>query len=398
MARKPIETVEDAKQRAKKRLPRAVFSALLAGNERGVTLDQNLEAFDRIGLVPRVGVEVKSRDYSTSFMGIDMSLPLIMSPAGAQAMHADGELPVARATRKAGLAMGHSNFASSRFEDVVTENPNAIYQLYWTGSRDDIAGRIGRAKAAGAKALILTMDALPIQARDWGSPAMPARLDLPEMMKFAPVALSRPRWLASYLQRGKIPDLTVSNFGDGHSTPPTMMEAFMQWLDTPLPDWADVAWVKEQWGGPFMVKGIWHPDDALRAIDAGATAVGVSNHGGNNLDTTPSPLRALPAIVEAVSGQAQVSYDGGIRRGGDIVKALALGADVVLAGRAWLFGLSADGERGVTEVIAALRSSMEKVMLGLGNDSINQISPNDLVIPDGFILERSAFDRVPTLV
>jgi pre-mycofactocin synthase len=398
MARKPIETVEDARQRAKKRLPRAVFSALLAGNERGATLDQNLQAFDSIGVIPRVGVEVESRDYNTNFMGIDMSLPLIMSPAGAQAMHVDGEVPVARATRKAGLTLGHSNFASSRFEDVIAENPNAIYQLYWTGTRDDIAVRIGRAKASGAKALILTMDALPIQARDWGSPAMPGNLNLPEMIKFAPLALSRPRWLSSYLQRGQIPDLTVPNFGDGIGDAPTMMDAFMQWLDTPLPSWDDVAWVKEAWGGPFMIKGIWHPDDALRAIDAGATAIGVSNHGGNNLDTTPSALRALPAIVSAVNGQAQVSYDGGIRRGGDIVKALALGADVVLAGRAWLFGLSADGERGVTEVITALRTSMEKFMLGLGHDSIDQISKDDLVIPDGFILEKSAFERVATLV
>jgi L-lactate dehydrogenase (cytochrome)/glycolate oxidase len=147
-----------------------------------------------------------------------------------------------------------------------------------------------------------------------------------------------------------------------------------------------------------MIKGIWHPDDALRAIDAGATAIGVSNHGGNNLDTTLSPLRALPAIVEAVAGQAEISYDSGIRRGGDVIKALALGADVAMVGRAWLFGLSADGERGVSEVIDALRNSLDKMMLGLGHNSLSEISRDDLVLPEGFVLDRTAFasmERLP---
>jgi L-lactate dehydrogenase (cytochrome)/glycolate oxidase len=170
-----------------------------------------------------------------------------------------------------------------------------------------------------------------------------------------------------------------------------MIETFMQWIDTPLPTWEDIKWIRSLWEGPMMVKGIWHPDDALRAIDSGATAIGVSNHGGNNLDTTMSPLRALPAIVEVVAGQAEVSYDSGIRRGGDVVKALALGADVVLAGRAWLFGLSADGERGVFEVIDALRSSFDKIMLGLGHSSLSEISRDDLVLPEGFVLYRIAF-------
>ena len=312
-------------------------------------------------------------------------------------MHVEGEIPAARAAAKHGLALGHSNFASSRFEDMVRVNPNSVYQLYWSGTRDEIAGLIGRATAAGSKALIVTMDALPIQARDWGSPAIPAQLDLKSMIKFAPMGLSRPRWLASYLAQGKLPDLTVPNFGDAHGTVPTMMETFMDWIATPLPTWNDVKWIRSLWDGPLMVKGIWRPDDALRAVDAGATAIGVSNHRGNNLDTTMSPLRALPAIVVAVNGQAEISYDSGVRRGGDVVKALALGADIVLVRRAWLFGLSADGERGVSEVVNALRSSFDKMMLGLGHNSISEISRADLVLPEGFVLDNSAFASIEAL-
>ncbi|TCN53401.1 FMN-dependent dehydrogenase [Rhodococcus sp. SMB37] len=241
------------------------------------------------------------------------------------------------------------------------------------------------------------MDALPIQARDWGSPVIPAQLDLKTMIQFTPMGLSRPGWLLSYLRRRKLPDLTVPNFGDGTGSVPTMAQAFMQWLATPLPTWKDLEWIRSLWQGPLMVKGIWHPDDARRAIDAGATAIGVSNHGGNNLDSTLSPLCALPAIVDAVDGQAEISFDGGVRRGGDVFKALALGADVTLIGRAWLFGLSANGERGVSEVIAALRSSFDKIMLGVGHNSLSEISIEDLVVPEGFVLERSAFGALPRI-
>ncbi|MGO1543623.1 MAG: pre-mycofactocin synthase MftD [Gulosibacter sp.] len=393
-SRTPIETVADARRRARKRLPKSVYRAVLAGNESGVTLRENVAAFEQIGLVPRVGAPNSTKtDYRTTFMNRSMTMPLMMSPAGAQALHAEGELPVARATAAAGISMGHSNFASSPYEEIVRANRDAIFQLYWIGSRDEIAARLERMKRAGSTALIVTMDAMPWQSRDWGSPAMPAKLDLPSMVRFAPMALSRPAWLASYLARRELPDLTVPNFGDGVGSAPTMMEAFMEWLsmDAPLPTWEDVAWLREQWDGPLMVKGIWHPDDALRAIDVGATAIGVSNHGGNNLDSTMSPLRALPAIAEAVNGQAEISFDSGVRRGGDIVKAIALGADIALAGRMWLFALSADGERGVSEILAAVRTSLEKVMIGLGHTKLDEISREDLLLPEGFVIERSVF-------
>ncbi len=160
----------------------------------------------------------------------------------------------------------------------------------------------------------------------------------------------------------------------------------MEWTQTPLPTWDDVRWLRELWGGEFMVKGVFYPDDARRAVDCGATAISVSNHGGNNLDGIPASLRALPAVVEAVGDQVEVLMDGGIRRGSDVVKALAMGAKAVLVGRVWLWGLAAGGEEGVRQVLEILRSGIDEALIGLGHKSIRELSPNDLVIPEGFTI------------
>jgi L-lactate dehydrogenase (cytochrome) len=155
-------------------------------------------------------------------------------------------------------------------------------------------------------------------------------------------------------------------------------------MTTPLPTWQDVAWLREQWGGPFAIKGIQHPDDARRAVDAGATAISVSNHGGNNLDGTPGAIRALPGVVDAVGNQLEVLFDGGIRRGSDVVKALALGAKAVLIGRAYLWGMAAGGEKGVANVLQILRSGVDEALLGLGRASVHDLVPDDLILPSDF--------------
>jgi pre-mycofactocin synthase len=165
---------------------------------------------------------------------------------------------------------------------------------------------------------------------------------------------------------------------------PSFFGAYGQWMTSELPTWADLAWLREQWDGPFMVKGITHPDDARRAVDIGATAISVSNHGGNNLDTTPATIRLLPAVADAVGDQIEVLLDGGVRRGSDVVKALALGARAVMIGRAYLWGLAAGGEKGVTNVLTILRSGIEETLLGLAKASIHQLGPEDLVIPADF--------------
>jgi isopentenyl diphosphate isomerase/L-lactate dehydrogenase-like FMN-dependent dehydrogenase len=209
-------------------------------------------------------------------------------------------------------------------------------------------------------------------------------MTLREMIRLAPEALSRPAWLAEWLKTGQIPGLTVPNLPAGDEPAPTFFGAYGQWMQSTPPSWDDVAWLRSQWGGPFMLKGVTRIDDAKRAVDAGVTAISVSNHGGNNLDGTPATIRLLPDIARTVGDQVEVLLDGGIRRGGDVAKALALGARAVLIGRAYLWGLAANGQAGVENVLDLLRSGLDSTLLGLGHASISELSPDDLVIPPGF--------------
>jgi isopentenyl diphosphate isomerase/L-lactate dehydrogenase-like FMN-dependent dehydrogenase len=256
--------------------------------------------------------------------------------------------------------------------------------MYWVGDRETLAARAERARKAGAKGLIVTLDWSFSHGRDWGSPAIPEKMDLKTMIKYIPEGITRPRWGLRMLRAGKIPDLTVPNIPVGGEEPPTFFGAYGQWMFTPPPTWADVAWLREQWDGPFCVKGITRIDDAKRAVDAGATAIQVSNHGGNNLDSTPAPIRVLPGIVEAVGREVEVILDGGIRRGSDVVKALALGARAVAIGRAYLWGLAANGQPGVENVFEILRSGIGSGLMGLGKSSVHELAPEDLIIPPNF--------------
>jgi isopentenyl diphosphate isomerase/L-lactate dehydrogenase-like FMN-dependent dehydrogenase len=204
------------------------------------------------------------------------------------------------------------------------------------------------------------------------------------LIKHVPEALSRPKWLAEWLKTGGFPTITVPNFVTPGERVPEFFEAYGTWMGTPPPTWDDIAWLREQWDGPFMVKGIMRVDEARRAIDAGATALSVSNHGGNNLDGTPATIRVLPGIAEAVGDQIEIVMDGGIRRGSDVVKALALGAKAVMIGRAYLWGLAANGQAGVENVLDILRMGIDSNLMGLGKASIAELGPDDLVIPDDF--------------
>ncbi|WP_341977884.1 pre-mycofactocin synthase MftD [Microbacterium sp. LWO13-1.2] len=388
---KPIETVAEARARAKKLLPKDVFTALEAGSDSGATMRNNLTAFEQVGMIPRVGVDLPaSLDLKTTFMGQSIDLPVVIAPAAAQAMHPDGEVGVARAARRAGTALGLSNFASMPVEDVVRANPDTFAHVYLSGDRDIIAGRVERFRQAGVKGLIFTMDLSGVrvanQPRDWGSPVYPDGLGLSTLIKYAPMALTHPRWTMRYLRRGSVPGLYAPNMSKKDGVVPTLVGGLYEWVDTHVPTWDDMAWLSDLWGGQFMIKGLVTPDDARRALDVGATAIGVSNHGGNNLDTTPSPLRFLPAVVKAVGDQAEVTFDSGVRRGTDVVKALALGAQSVMIGRPWFYGLAVDGERGVFEVMETFRITIERALIGLGKSSIHELSPDDLVIPEGFLI------------
>ena len=395
MANAWFESVAEAQRRAEKRLPKGVYGALVAGSERGLTTDDNTAAFAELGFAPHTAGLSNKRELGTTVMGQQVSMPVLISPTGVQAVHPDGEVAVARAAAARGIAMGLSSFASKPIEEVAAANPQTFFQMYWVGTREEMAARMERARAAGAVGMIATLDWSFAYGRDWGSPFIPEKIDLKAALAYAPQVLMRPRWLLDFARTGAIPDLSVPNMTTSPGEPaPTFFGAYGQWMQSPMPSWDDVAWLRAQWDGPFMLKGVMRVDDAHRAVDAGVTAISVSNHGGNNLDGTPASIRALPAVAEAVGHQVEVLLDGGIRRGGDVAKALALGAKAVMIGRAYLWGLAANGQAGVENVLDLLRDGLGSALVGLGHESVHDLRPDDVVIPPGF--ERRLGTTTPT--
>ena len=354
-----FESVAVAQARARKRLPAPVYGALVAGSERGQTVSDNETAFRELGVSPHVAGQRLERSLGRTVLGHELSLPVLISPTGVQAVHPDGEVAVARAAAARGTLMGLSNFASKSVEEVVATGARTFFQMYWTGDRDVMVQRMQRAHAAGAVGLIATLDWSFSMGRDWGSPEIPEKVDLKTMVRMAPKVVTKPRWLYQFGRTGQLPDLTAPNLAPPGGDAPTFFAAYYEWMTTPPPQWEDVAWMAKTWhqlsGTPFVLKGVGRVDDARRAVDAGVDALSVSNHGGNNLDGTPAAIRLVKPIADAVGGQVEVLMDGGVRRGSDVVKALALGARAVLIGRAYLWGLAANGQAGVENVLDLLQ-------------------------------------------
>jgi len=400
-----FESVAEARRRARRRLPGPVFSAIEAGSEAGVTRADNVTAFGEIRFAPPLLAPPRlapatttdtapvtapagpaAGDLRTSVLGVEIGLPVIASPVGAQAVHPLGEVAVAMGTAAAGTAMGLSEFASRPAAEVAAANGKLFFQVHWSADRDLLLERAEVAREAGARALIVTLDwSFPV-GRDWGSPAIPERLDLKTLARLAPAGLARPGYLLDWLRHGGLPDLTVPNMARPGEPAPGFFAAYRDWMAVPPPTWGDIAWLADKWGGEFLVKGVIRPDDARQALDAGATAISVSNHGGNNLDSTPASIRALPGVVDAVAGRAEVLLDGGVRRGGDVVKALALGARAVMIGRPCLWGLAAGGPAGVSNVFGILRAGIDSALLALGRASVHDLLPADVIVPPGFTL------------
>jgi pre-mycofactocin synthase len=379
-----FETVAIAQERAKKRLPKSVYSALVAGSEKGLTVNGNVEAFAELGFAPHVIGALEKRDLATTVMGQDISLPVVISPTGVQTVHPDGEVAVARAAAARGTAMGLSSFASKPIEEVIAANPKLFFQVYWLGGREAIAARVQRAREAGAVGLIVTTDWSFSHGRDWGSPKIPEKMSMGTIARMLPELVARPRYSMQWARNIRPPNLCVPNQAARGETGPPFFQAYGEWMGTPPPTWEDIAWLRELWGGPFMLKGVMRVDDAKRAVDAGVSAISVSNHGGNNLDGTPAAIRALPVIAEAVGDDVEVLLDGGIRRGSDVVKALALGARAVMIGRAYLWGLAANGQAGVENVLDILRGGIDSALMGLGRASVHDLVADDVLVPSGF--------------
>jgi len=383
-----FESVAVAQARAKKRLPAPVYAALVAGSERGQTIDENERAFTELQLAPHVVGQHPERDLATSVMGQPISLPVLISPTGVQAVHPDGEVAVARAAAARGTVMGLSNFASKPVEEVTATGAATFFQMYWTGDRATMIQRMQRAYDAGSVGLVATLDWSFSMGRDWGSPEIPEKVDLRTKVRLAPQVVRRPRWAYQFAKAG-LPDLTAPNLAPPGGAAPTFFGAYYEWMTTTPPTWEDVAWMRATWaqlsgGKPFMLKGVCRVDDALRAVDAGVTAISVSNHGGNNLDGTPAAIRMVKPIADAVGDQVEVVMDGGIRRGSDVVKAVALGARAVMIGRAYLWGLGANGQAGVENVLDVLAGGIDSALRGLSVPSVHDLTPEHLLVPDGF--------------
>jgi lactate 2-monooxygenase len=331
-----------------------------AGSES--TAQANRAAFERWRIVPRFLRDVSTRDLSTSALGTAMPAPVGLAPVGVQGIvHPDAELAVARAAAGVGLPMTLSTVSSYRLEDVAAAGGDAPrwFQLYWPKDREVGASLLARAREAGFSALVLTLDTfiLAWRPRDLAGAYLPflSRLGLANYE-------SDPAFLAG-LDRSPEEDPTASvlhwqsMFGDPGNT------------------WADLGWVREHWDGPIALKGVLHPDDARRAVDAGVQAVVVSNHGGRQIDGEIASLDALPAVVDAVGGQVEVLLDSGVRTGSDVLKAVALGARAVLIGRPYIYGLGIGGEDGVRHVLRSLLAELDLTMALAGCASLADVGP-----------------------
>jgi L-lactate dehydrogenase (cytochrome) len=368
---------------ARRRLPKAVFDYLDGGAEGEVTLRENCRAFEDVTFRPRHAVALENCGLGTSVLGFDLSLPFLLAPVGySRVMHPGGEVAAARAAGAAGTAYILSTISGHKLEDVKAGSSGPVfYQLYLMGGREAAEGAIERARLAGFSALVVTIDTAVsgIRERDLRNGMKELIIgSLLAKVQFLPQVLSHPRWLISFLLDGGLPGLpNVVVPGEG----PMGLVDIGAALARAAVTWADFRWIRDCWRGPIVVKGVLTAEDARRAIDEGAAAVVVSNHGGRQLDCVPASLRVLPEVVKAVNGQAEVLMDGGIRRGTDIVKAICLGARAVLCGRAYAYGLAAAGEAGVARAIEILRADLDRTLRLLGCPSIAALDRSYVNVP-----------------
>jgi isopentenyl diphosphate isomerase/L-lactate dehydrogenase-like FMN-dependent dehydrogenase len=370
-----VVCIEDLRQAAKRRLPRVVFDYIDGGAEAETTLRDNCRAFGRIALRPKSAVAIPAVDISATVLGTPIEVPFILAPIGSSRLfYSHAEEQAARAAGAAGTAYTLSTLSGTRLEDVkaATRGP-AWYQLYLVGGRDVATAAIHRARAAGYSALVVTIDTpvAGMRERDVRN-GMKALVDgrLGPMLPFLPQFLAKPAWLAGFLRDGGLMNFPNVVLADQRAMPYADVGAA---LAQSVVSWADFKWIHDVWQGPIVVKGVHTADDGRRALDEGAQAIIVSNHGGRQLDGVAPTIQVLPEVVRAVGDRIEVLMDGGIRRGSDIVKAICLGARAVLIGRAYSYGLAAAGEKGVTRAIEILRTDLLRTMALLGCPSLGAL-------------------------
>ena len=378
-----VVNIEDLRSMARRRLPKAVFDYLDGGAEAESTLAENCRAFRDVIFRPRGAVAVGECNLKTKILGHEISFPAMLAPVGySRMMSPGGEVSAARAAGLAGTGYILSTISGHKMEDVRAATPGpAFYQLYLLGGREAAEGTLDRARRAGFNALVITVDTpvAGIRERDMRN-GMKQLLGTSMFAKipFLPEILSHPGWLTSFLLDGGMPKLeNIVIPGKG----PMGLVDVSAALASATVTWEDLRWIRQQWAGPIVVKGVLIAEDAKRAVDEGAVAIVVSNHGGRQLDSVSATLRALPEMVAAVKGQIEILMDGGVRRGGDIVKALCLGASAVLVGRAYAYGLAAAGQAGVARALDILRTDVERTLRLLGCASVAKLDRSYVEVP-----------------
>jgi isopentenyl diphosphate isomerase/L-lactate dehydrogenase-like FMN-dependent dehydrogenase len=378
-----ITTIEDLRVLAEKRVPRMFYDYADSGSWTESTYRANESDFQKIKLRQRVAVNMEGRSTATQLIGIDAKMPVCIAPVGLTGMqHADGEIHAARAAEKFGIPFTLSTMSICSIEDVA-ENTSApfIFQLYMMRDRDAMARMIDRAKAAKCSALVLTLDLQVIGQRHKdlkNGLTAPPRPTLANIINLA----TKPRWCLGMLGTKRH---TFRNLV-GHVKEVSDMKSLSAWTREqfdPRLSWADIAWVKERWGGKLILKGIMDVEDAVLAVKSGADALVVSNHGGRQLDGAPSSIEALPAIVSAVGSDIEVWMDGGIRSGQDVLKAWALGAKGVMIGRAMVYGLGAMGEAGVSKALEIIHKELDVTMAFCGHTNIQNVDTS-ILLPGTF--------------
>ena len=384
-----VVSIDDLRSRAKRRLPRVVFDYLDGGADSEITLRENCRIFDDVIFRPRWAVAVPETDIRTRVLSFDLSFPAILAPVGYSRMMDPGahggECAAAAAAGEAGTIYTLSTISGHKLEDVraATKGP-AWFQLYLVGGREIAEHAIDRAKKAGYSALVVTIDT-PVAGLRERDPRNGMKEILGSSftakLPFISQFLARPRWLASYLLDGGTPPL--ANIVIPGKGPLPLIDVGAA-LSRAVVTWQDFKWLKELWPGPIIAKGVISADDARRAVDCGAAAIVISNHGGRQLDTVSPTLRVLPEIAAAVGSQTEVLLDGGIRRGSDIVKAICLGARAVLVGRAYAYGLGAAGKPGVAHALNILREGVDRTLRLLGCSSLQSLDASYISLPNSW--------------
>jgi len=382
-----VVNIEDLRRAAKRRLPQVVFDYIDGGAEDERTLRANCRAFEDVTFRPRCAIETPACDLRVCVLGQSLSMPLILAPVGSsRLMYPRGEETAAGAAGAAGIAYALSTLSGCRLEDVAAASKQPLwYQLYLIGGRDCALFAIERAKAAGFSAIVVTIDTTVAGMRE-----RDIRNGVKELLgdnflsklPFVSQLLIKPGWLARFLSDGglmKFENVVIPGKG------PMLYADVTAALEDSVVTWSDLEWIQRAWGGPIVIKGIHTSDDARRAVDVGAKALVVSNHGGRQLDNVAPTLRIVPEVAASVGDQIEVLLDGGIRRGSDIVKALCLGARAVMVGRAYAYGLGAAGGAGVARAIEILRADLIRTLKLLGCPSVAELDQSYVDVPGRWV-------------